>query len=56
MAYAGLGDTDAAFAWLARACDERDLHVAGLDAFPAFDGLREDARFAALLRRMLLVS
>jgi serine/threonine-protein kinase len=54
MAYAGLGDVDAAFAWLDRACRERDLHVAGLDAFPAFDSIRGDSRFAALLRRMRL--
>ncbi len=56
MAYAGLGDTDAAFTWLERACAERDLHVAGLDALPAFDSLRSDSRFAALLRQMLLVA
>ena len=52
MALVGLGDVDSAFAWLDRACDERDLHVAGLDVFRAFDPLRPDPRFAALLRRL----
>lgn len=53
--YAALGNKDDAFAWLERAFDERDswMNYLGLD--PRLDGLRSDARFADLLRRMNLV-
>jgi TolB-like protein/Tfp pilus assembly protein PilF len=49
---AGLGERDQAFAWLSEACNERStwLTYAGLD--PRLDGLRADARFPILLRRV----
>ena len=52
LAYAGLGDKDAAFRWLERAYDERASFMDGLKVTPGFDVLRSDPRFAALLKRM----
>ena len=46
----GLGETDRAFEWLQRACDERATALVNLKVEPAFDGLRGDRRFADLLR------
>ena len=54
LAYAGLGDKDAAFRWLERAYNERASFMDGLKVTPAFDGLRSDPRFIALLERMRL--
>ena len=48
--YIGLGETDRAFAWLQRACEERATALVNLKVEPAFDGLRGDRRFADLLR------
>jgi TolB-like protein/DNA-binding winged helix-turn-helix (wHTH) protein/Flp pilus assembly protein TadD len=48
--YIGLGDTDRAFEWLQRACEERATALVNLKVEPAFDGLRGDRRFADLLR------
>lgn len=48
--YAGLGDTEHAFAWLQQACGERATALVNLKVEPAFDGLRGDRRFAELLR------
>ena len=52
LAYAGLGDKDAAIRWLERAYDERASFMDGLNVTPGFDVLRSDPRFAALLARM----
>jgi TolB-like protein/DNA-binding winged helix-turn-helix (wHTH) protein/Flp pilus assembly protein TadD len=46
----GLGETDHAFAWLRRACEERATALVNLKVDPAFDGLRGDRRFDDLLR------
>jgi len=54
LAFAGLGDKDAAFRWLDRAYSERASFMDGLKVTPAFDVLRSDPRFAALLERMHL--
>ncbi len=48
--YIGLGESDRAFAWLQRACEERATALVNLKVEPAFDGLRGDRRFAELLR------
>jgi TolB-like protein/Flp pilus assembly protein TadD len=50
--YAALGDIDEAFAWLARACDERDGWIVYVNVDPRLDGLRSDVRFADVLRRI----
>jgi TolB-like protein/Tfp pilus assembly protein PilF len=52
MAYAGLGDEDAAFRWLGQAYAERDAFLHSIKTMPAFDGLRLDGRWCRLLRRM----
>lgn len=51
--YAGLGDKDQAFAWLERAFQERSGTLQqALQIFSYFDKLRDDPRYADLLRRM----
>ncbi len=49
--HALLGDREAAFGQLERAIEARDLGLRGLRAEPAFQPLRDDPRFADLLRR-----
>jgi TolB-like protein/Tfp pilus assembly protein PilF len=48
--YVALGERDLAFLWLQKAVDERDTGLF-LDVDPAYDGLRADPRFRALLKR-----
>src|SRR2546430_7038470 len=50
--YAGLEDTQQAFQWLNRACEERDGWLIWLKSDPVFDRLRADERFTTLLRRI----
>jgi len=52
LAYAGLGDKDAAFRWLERGYTEHASFMDGINVTPGFDVLRSDPRFAALLKRM----
>ena len=52
MAYAGLGDVDAAFRWLERGYDERASFMDGVRVTPAFDALHPDPRWGRLLSRM----
>jgi TolB-like protein/DNA-binding winged helix-turn-helix (wHTH) protein/Tfp pilus assembly protein PilF len=52
MTYIGLGETDRAFEWLQKAFDARDWQMALLKVEPAFDALRSDPRFTALLQRV----
>lgn len=47
--FAVLGDSDATFHWLARAFEERSPIVAWLPWDGAFDGMRDDPRYSALL-------
>ncbi len=51
MAYAGLGEADAALEWLERAYRARDIHLVFLPVDPRWDALRGDARFGALIAR-----
>ena len=53
--YIGLGDFDNAFAWLDRACFERDFALSSLKVEPIYDPLRPDPRFDSLLRRVHLL-
>jgi tetratricopeptide (TPR) repeat protein len=52
--YAGLGDKDRAFQWLAKAVEERDFDVVWLKIDPLFDLIRSDPRFAEVLHRVNL--
>ncbi len=50
--YGDLGDMDAAFDWLGRACEERLGQLIFLDVDPAYDALRVDPRFRETLDRL----
>lgn len=52
FAFAALGDTETAFAWLERGFAERSTVMAYLGLYRFVDPLRGDPRFADLLRRM----
>lgn len=52
LAYAGLGDKDAAFHWLERGYTEHASFMDGLKVTPGLDVLHSDPRFTALLERM----
>ena len=52
IVYAGLGKLDDAFHWLEKAADERDGLLIYLKVGSAFDNLRSDRRFPALLARV----
>ncbi len=50
--YAALGERDKAFEWLERLFEAHDYAAVTANVDPAYDPLRSDPRFAALLRRM----
>jgi len=50
VVHMGLEEFDETFAWLGRACRERALHLAFLNADPLFDDIRTDARFTEILQ------
>ncbi|CAA9329405.1 MAG: Adenylate cyclase, partial [uncultured Gemmatimonadaceae bacterium] len=52
MAYAGLGEADAAFGWLERGYAERASFMVGAAVEPGFASLRTDPRWPRLLRSM----
>jgi TolB-like protein/DNA-binding winged helix-turn-helix (wHTH) protein len=52
VAHAVLGENEAAFAWLRKAADGQQANLVSLKIDPDFDGLRNDPRFAELLRRV----
>jgi tetratricopeptide (TPR) repeat protein len=54
--FTAMGDRDQAFAWLERAFEDRDRMMVSLRVHPRLDPLRQDPRFADLLRRMGLGS
>jgi TolB-like protein/Tfp pilus assembly protein PilF len=51
LVHATLGERDAAFRWLDRAYEVRDVHLIFLPVDPKWDTFRADARFHALLTR-----
>jgi tetratricopeptide (TPR) repeat protein len=54
--YAGLGEKDAAFDWLGRACDVHDAGLIWIKWDPQLENLRTDPRFQNLLSRVGLHS
>jgi tetratricopeptide (TPR) repeat protein len=52
LVYIGLADKKNAFEWLQKAVTERDQTVTTLKVDPVFDDLRDDPRFASLLRQV----
>lgn len=54
--YALVGDKDKAFEQLAKACDDHSVPVASLRFGPAFENLRSDPRFLAILKRLNLIA
>jgi hypothetical protein len=54
--YALLGDQEKAIGALAKSVEAQEFHVVFLRADPVFDGLRDDLRYADLLRRMNLAT
>ena len=55
MAYAGMGERDAAFHWLDLALEDHSEMLTWLKVDPAFDPLRSDPRFDQVLRRIRLL-
>jgi len=45
-----MGDTEAAYAWLDQALENRDIELIWLKVNPAFDRLRAETRFIELMR------
>jgi TolB-like protein/Tfp pilus assembly protein PilF len=52
--YAWRGDRDRAFAWLDRACTQHDGGLTLIKADPLMRGIRDDPRYAAVLKRINL--
>jgi TolB-like protein len=54
--YLGLREVDRAFEWLDRAVDAHDQLMMPIKSYAFFDPIRNDPRFAALLRKMNLAA
>jgi TolB-like protein/Tfp pilus assembly protein PilF len=52
MLYTRLGERDEAFRWLEKAYEERSVPLTRLKVSPEWDNLRDDPRFADLIRRV----
>jgi predicted Zn-dependent protease len=52
LVYAGLNENDTAFKWLDKASNDHSTSMAYLNVDPALGGLRLDARFAKVARRV----
>jgi TolB-like protein/DNA-binding winged helix-turn-helix (wHTH) protein/Flp pilus assembly protein TadD len=52
IVYIGLGDRQQAFAWLNKACEQREPEMLQLKVDPQYDSLRSDPRFQDLVRRV----
>jgi tetratricopeptide (TPR) repeat protein len=53
-AYFALGDKERGFEWLTKAFDQRSGFISIANVNPAFDGIRDDPRFKALVARLKL--
>jgi len=51
-AYVGVGDIDRAAMWYQRGLDERSPNMIYMRTHPALDGVRDEPRFANVLRAM----
>jgi len=54
QAYFALGDNDLGFQWLTKAFDQHSGYIPWANVQPAFDGIRDDPRFKALVARLKL--
>ena len=54
--YARMGEKDLTLTWLEKAYDEHDSGLVSLGVDPLYSGVRSDARFRALLKRLRLSS
>jgi hypothetical protein len=54
--HAMLGDKEQALLWLEKSYENKDFLLPFVNADPAFDDLRSEPRYQALLRRMGLAS
>ena len=54
LAHTGLGNRDAAFGLLEKACTDRDPSIINLSVEPRFEPLRRDPRYGALLQQLRL--
>jgi tetratricopeptide (TPR) repeat protein len=52
LVHAGLGSSNVALAWLHKAFEERSHWLVWLRLDPRWNGLRQDPRFAEIVRRM----
>jgi len=52
LVYAALGQRDSAFAWLDRGVVERTHWLVWLNRDPRWSSIRDDARFAALVKKV----
>jgi serine/threonine-protein kinase len=50
--YLGLGEKEKVYEWLNRLCEAQDFACYWLKVDPVFDGLRQEPRFQALLKKM----
>jgi class 3 adenylate cyclase/TolB-like protein len=54
LIHIGLGNTDQAFDWLDKSIQEHSFYMPFLKVLPEFDSIRNDPRFAALLKKAKL--
>jgi hypothetical protein len=52
LIHLGLGQKDAALDWLECAADRRETPIIAIKVHPAYDDLRGEPRFCALLQRL----
>jgi tetratricopeptide (TPR) repeat protein len=52
LIHLGLGNRECALQWLERGCGQRDISVSGLGVHPAYDPLRSEPRFTAMVEKI----